>query len=228
MRGAALSGIAAEGLETGAGIRSRTVHSLLYGLEQGRDTLTARDVLVVDEAGMIGSRQMERLLSAAAGGWRQGGAGGGPGAAAGDRGGSGVPGDRRAGGRCGDHDGAPAAAGLAAAGDAGAGDGPDGCGAGTLRGGRHGVGACRTWTEARAALVAGWDAARREDPQARQIILASIGGTTCATSTPGPGQLRRAAGELGEDQVLATERGDAGLCRGRPGVCSCATSAGLA
>ena len=65
VRGAALSGIAAEQLEAGAGIASRTVHSLLFQWEQGREVLTDRDVLVVDEAGMIGSRQMERLLSRA-------------------------------------------------------------------------------------------------------------------------------------------------------------------
>ncbi len=63
VRGAALSGIAAEQLEAGAGIASRTVHSLLFQWGQGREVLTDRDVLVVDEAGMIGSRQMEQLLS---------------------------------------------------------------------------------------------------------------------------------------------------------------------
>jgi len=63
VRGAALSGIAAEGLEAGSGIASRTVASLLHQWEQGREALSRRDVLVVDEAGMIGSRQMERLLS---------------------------------------------------------------------------------------------------------------------------------------------------------------------
>jgi Ti-type conjugative transfer relaxase TraA len=65
VRGAALSGIAAEGLEGGAGIQSRTLASLEYGWAQGRDLLSANDVLVVDEAGMVGSRQMERVLSAA-------------------------------------------------------------------------------------------------------------------------------------------------------------------
>jgi Ti-type conjugative transfer relaxase TraA len=60
--GAALSGIAADGLQQGAGIDSRTIHSRLFQWEQGRNLLTARDVLVIDEAGMIGSRQMERLL----------------------------------------------------------------------------------------------------------------------------------------------------------------------
>jgi Ti-type conjugative transfer relaxase TraA len=63
VRGAALSGIAAEQLEAGAGISSRTVHSLLFQWEQGKEALSNRDVLVVDEAGMIGSRQMERLLA---------------------------------------------------------------------------------------------------------------------------------------------------------------------
>jgi ATP-dependent exoDNAse (exonuclease V) alpha subunit len=43
VRGAALSGIAAEQLEAGAGIASRTVHSLLFQWEQGREVLTDRD-----------------------------------------------------------------------------------------------------------------------------------------------------------------------------------------
>lgn len=65
VRGAALSGISAENLEGGSGIASRTIASLEYQWAQGRDLLTASDVLVIDEAGMIGSRQMERVLSAA-------------------------------------------------------------------------------------------------------------------------------------------------------------------
>ena len=66
VRGAALSGIAAESLEGGSGIQSRTLASLEHAWGQGRDMLTSRDVLVIDEAGMVGSRQMERVLSHAA------------------------------------------------------------------------------------------------------------------------------------------------------------------
>ncbi len=65
VRGAALSGIAAENLEGGSGIASRTIASLEHAWARDRELLGPRDVLVVDEAGMIGTRQMERVLSAA-------------------------------------------------------------------------------------------------------------------------------------------------------------------
>jgi Ti-type conjugative transfer relaxase TraA len=65
VQGAALSGIAAENLESGSGIASRTLASLEHQWGQERDLLDPRSILVVDEAGMIGSRQMERVMSEA-------------------------------------------------------------------------------------------------------------------------------------------------------------------
>ena len=65
VRGVALSGIAAENLEAGSAIPSRTIASLEHAWARERDLLTSKDVLVIDEAGMIGSRQLERVLSEA-------------------------------------------------------------------------------------------------------------------------------------------------------------------
>lgn len=60
--GAALAGKAAEGLEDSSGIRSRTLASWELAWESGRETLHRGDVLVVDEAGMVSSQQMARVL----------------------------------------------------------------------------------------------------------------------------------------------------------------------
>ncbi len=65
VQGIALSGIAAENLEGGSGIASRTIASLEHQWGQDRELLTSRDVLVIDEAGMIGTRQMERVIAEA-------------------------------------------------------------------------------------------------------------------------------------------------------------------
>ncbi|MBD3732412.1 MAG: Ti-type conjugative transfer relaxase TraA [Sphingopyxis sp.] len=65
VQGAALSGIAAEGLEHGSGIGSRTLASLEHQWANDRERLTYKHVLVIDEAGMVGTRQLERVVSEA-------------------------------------------------------------------------------------------------------------------------------------------------------------------
>lgn len=85
VKGAALSGIAAQNLEE-SGIKSRTLHSLELRASRAKkmldenvgrslsakqrkfideNLLSSKDVLVVDEAGMIGSRQMNNLFTMA-------------------------------------------------------------------------------------------------------------------------------------------------------------------
>jgi Ti-type conjugative transfer relaxase TraA len=60
--GATLSGIAAENLTGSSGIESRTLASRFYYWDKGEQFLSSKDILVIDEAGMIGSRQMARVL----------------------------------------------------------------------------------------------------------------------------------------------------------------------
>ncbi|MEO3388251.1 Ti-type conjugative transfer relaxase TraA [Mesorhizobium sp. CAU 1741] len=62
--GAALAGKAAEGLEKEAGIASRTLSSWELRWKQGRDKLDDKTVLVLDEAGMVASRQMALFVEA--------------------------------------------------------------------------------------------------------------------------------------------------------------------
>jgi Ti-type conjugative transfer relaxase TraA len=205
VRGAALSGIAAEGLEAGSGIRSRTLASLEWGWKAGRDELTSRDVLVVDEAGMVGSRQMERVLSAA----RQAGAkvvlvgdpeqlqaieaGAAFRAIAERHGAVEISAVRRqrvewqreatrelATGRTGAALGRYEAAGMVVG---------------------HG-----TREEARAGLVAGWDQERRAAPGQSRVILAYTRADVAALNELARERLR-AAGELGAEHQVATERG---------------------
>ncbi len=61
--GAALAGKAADGLESGSKIKSQTLHSLLAELDSGSRVLTEKSVIVLDEAGMVGTRLMSRLIA---------------------------------------------------------------------------------------------------------------------------------------------------------------------
>ncbi len=63
--GAALAGKAAEGLEKEAGILSRTLSSWELRWAQGRDQLDDKTVMVLDEAGMVSSKQMALLVEEA-------------------------------------------------------------------------------------------------------------------------------------------------------------------
>ncbi|MFN4011592.1 MAG: Ti-type conjugative transfer relaxase TraA [Pannonibacter sp.] len=65
VHGAALSGKAAEGLEEASGIGSRTLASWEHGWKAGRSELGPKDVMVIDEAGMVGSRQLARFVAEA-------------------------------------------------------------------------------------------------------------------------------------------------------------------
>nr|WP_273506658.1 Ti-type conjugative transfer relaxase TraA [Fulvimarina manganoxydans] len=60
--GAALAGKAAEGLQASAGIESRTIASWERSWDNGRGHLNQGDIFVLDEAGMVASAQMQRVV----------------------------------------------------------------------------------------------------------------------------------------------------------------------
>jgi Ti-type conjugative transfer relaxase TraA len=65
VKGASLAGIAAESLEKASGIPARTLASWEWNWDKGRDLPGKRDVLVIDEAGLVGTRQLARVLERA-------------------------------------------------------------------------------------------------------------------------------------------------------------------
>lgn len=64
VKGIALAGKAADELRASSGIDSRTLASFSFGLAAGRIKISERDVIVLDEAGMVGSRDMVKLIDA--------------------------------------------------------------------------------------------------------------------------------------------------------------------
>jgi Ti-type conjugative transfer relaxase TraA len=212
VRGAALSGIAAEGLEAGSGIASRTLASLEFGWKEGRDTLTRRDVLVVDEAGLVGSRQMERVLSQA----QSVGAkvvligdpeqlqaieAGAAFRALAERHGAADISEVRRQGVAWQRE---ATRELATARTA---EALDRYTAADM------VQPAATHDAAKAALVAGWDAVRQQSPQASQVILAYTRDDVRELNELARERLR-ASGQLGPDQAVQTERGERAFAAG--------------
>ncbi|MEG3145190.1 Ti-type conjugative transfer relaxase TraA [Sphingomonas sp. RT2P30] len=212
VHGLALSGIAAENLESGSGIASRTIASIEHQWGQGRELLDQRSVLVIDEAGMIGSRQMERVLSEAE---KRGAkvvligdpeqlqaieAGAAFRATAERQGGVEITEVRR------QHEGwqreatRQLATGLT-------GEAIDGYSQ------RDMVHVAATRDGARADLVERWDRDRQRDPSASRIILTHTRKEVEALNDAARGRVRN-AGMLGEDVAVDTERGPRQFARG--------------
>lgn len=63
--GGTLAGKAAEGLQKEAGIESRTLAAWELRWKDGRDALTDKTVMVIDEAGMVASKQMAYFVETA-------------------------------------------------------------------------------------------------------------------------------------------------------------------
>lgn len=63
--GACIAKIAVDNLQRETGIQSMTTAKLLTDIERGRNVLSMVSVLVIDEAGQVGSKQMQALLKAA-------------------------------------------------------------------------------------------------------------------------------------------------------------------
>ena len=62
VRGVALAAKASQGLQESTQIPSQTLHSLIHQLNTGKTELTSKTILVLDEAGMVGSKQLAQIL----------------------------------------------------------------------------------------------------------------------------------------------------------------------
>ncbi len=63
VHGTALAGKAADSLERASGIPSRTLASLETSWENGYEPIACGDIVVIDEAGMVGTRQLNRVMT---------------------------------------------------------------------------------------------------------------------------------------------------------------------
>jgi Ti-type conjugative transfer relaxase TraA len=65
VKGAALAGVGAENLEKASGITARTLASWEWNWKRGAEHLSQRDVLVIDETGLVGTRELAGVLERA-------------------------------------------------------------------------------------------------------------------------------------------------------------------
>ncbi|MGY6536539.1 MAG: Ti-type conjugative transfer relaxase TraA [Pararhodobacter sp.] len=205
VRGAALSGIAAENLEGGSGIGSRTIASLEQGWAQGRDTLSSRDILVIDEAGMVGTRQLERVLSQAAEAGAKVVLVGDPQQLQSIEAGAAFRSlhDRHGGARIDEVRRQRADWQREATRDLATGRIDAALAAYETHGHVH---AADTRAAAREALIEGWDRDRQADPDASRIILTHTNDEVRALNLAARDRMRE-AGDLGGDVRLTVERG---------------------
>ncbi len=62
VKGGALAGKASEELEGSSGIKSKSLHAWEHSWKNGYNLLSSKDVFVIDEAAMVGTRQLERIV----------------------------------------------------------------------------------------------------------------------------------------------------------------------
>ena len=212
VRGAALSGIAAENLEGGSGIGSRTIASLEQGWAQGRDALSPRDILVIDEAGMVGTRQLERVLSQASDARAKVVLVGDPQQLQSIEAGAAFRSlhDLHGGARIGEVRRQREAWQREATRDLATGRTEAALAAYEQHGHVH---AASTRATARDAVIEGWDRDRRADPEASRIILTHTNDEVRALNEVARVRMRE-AGDLGAEVRLTVERGERSFAPG--------------